>query len=247
MKAWHTPRMGLLMHTALLVGFAGLSAVALASTENPLAPPPGGLQRHQQRIETPKEQTPNGSTGKPEPQTEEGLPKPVELSTKDVERLLQILPQVARLGAEHNARMQREGEAPDAQNSSPEQAKLKQVLSANGLTMSEFASQTATLVTTYLALSPQALDEQLPHESSPEVQRVLRDPSVSPEEKEQVRQQVKAAQENKAQIRAQLNQMVTEHNKQVVTPLLPRVKAALDQARSEASKSMSASPEQHGD
>ncbi len=163
-------------------------------------------------------------------------PKPVTLTKQDVERLLVVLPQVAKEGAKFNRKNGGEAD-PRALRDSAEMQHIEGILKQHGLTMMDFAMQTAALVSTYLALSPEAFEAQLPHESDPEVQRILKDPNVSNEHKEAVRQQVKMAQENKELLRAQLTQLASEENKQVVRPVLERVKTVLDQVQKETGQS----------
>src|SRR5690606_37998059 len=105
------------------------------------------------------------------------------------------------------------------------------MLAKEGLTMMDFAMQMATLVSTYLALSPEAFEEQIPSEHNPEMKKVLQDPNVPREQKDALREQIRYAQENKEELRSQLTQLATEENKRVVRPYLDRVKKVLDEAQ----------------
>jgi hypothetical protein len=165
------------------------------------------------------------------------MAQPVTLTRADVENLLELMPLVGK----ESARMSGSPMAPPGQMSPAQQQemhKIEALLGKKGMSLVEFATKVGALVATYMVLDPQAFEEQMPREDSPEVARVLSDPSVPEEQKTAIRAQIKMAQENKEAIRAQMTSMASEENKKVVRPFLAKVKATLAAVRAEARKAM---------
>src|SRR5690349_18132280 len=66
-------------------------------------------------------------------------PKPVKLTTKDVERLIEVLPKVAKEGAKFIARQTPGAPQDPKAGESEEMKKIDSILSGQGLTMMDFA------------------------------------------------------------------------------------------------------------
>jgi hypothetical protein len=114
--------------------------------------------------------------------------------------------------------------------------RVEELLKKHGYTFPVFLMQLTALVSTYLALQPEEFDKQLPSEDSPEIKKVLDDPKVAKEKKDELRKQIREAHANKELIRKQVTAFATEENKAVVRPLLSKVRNALESAEREAKK-----------
>jgi len=171
-----------------------------------------------------------------------GLP-PIQIKlTKDsVQRLLVAIPEITKHTSKQQAKMFQSMGNPMAMPELPpeEIQKLHTIFVKHGFTIEEFAMQVSALVATYLALSPDALDKQLPSKDKPEIQAILTNPKIPEAQKDALRAQIAFAQQNKGKIRKQLTALASEHNKKVVRPMLSRVQTVFEQAAKEARKAMS--------
>ena len=96
--------------------------------------------------------------------------------------------------------------------------------------------QMSTLLSTYIAVDPGALDRLLPTEQSPEIRQILDDPAVPEARKKAVKKQLTYLAENKPKLRKQFAQSTTEANKKLVKSMLRKVRGAFDAARAAAAK-----------
>src|SRR4051812_17110819 len=71
------------------------------------------------------------------------MPQPAKLTTKDVERLLKVIPEVAKESAKH---MTPGGAPPSQEEQRKQMEQVEVMLKAQGLTVLDFAQQMATLV-----------------------------------------------------------------------------------------------------
>jgi len=170
-------------------------------------------------------------------------PIEIKLTADSVARLLKALPEITKKTSAHQGQFMGNltggagpGGAP--QLTPQEVAELRAIFTRYGFSMEEFAMQVSALLATYLTLSPEALDRQLPNENKPEVRALLTDPSIPQEQKDAIRSQIRFAHANKAKIREQLSQLATPANQKVVKPFLPKVRKAFDLAEAEARKAM---------
>jgi hypothetical protein len=167
----------------------------------------------------------------------------IALTRDSVERILAALPEITSKTSAHQAQFMGNltgglgpGGAPQL---TPEEInELRAIFTRHGFTMEEFAMQVSALLATYLILSPEAFEKQLPSEDKPEVQAILNDPSISAEKKKSVRSRIAFARENKDKIREQLAALASPENQKVVKPLLPKVKQAFEAAEEVARKAM---------
>lgn len=163
----------------------------------------------------------------------------IELTADSVTRIITALPEVTKAASKHQAQFMSgltggAGPAGVPPLTPEETEALRAIFTKHGFTMEEFALQVYTLLATYLILSPEAFEKQLPNENKPEIRAVLTDPNIPQEQKDNIRKQIQFAQANKDKIRAQLDQLATEENKAVVRPVLPAVRKAIEAAEAEA-------------
>ncbi|MFC1609982.1 hypothetical protein ACFL6C_03420 [Myxococcota bacterium] len=165
-------------------------------------------------------------------------PQPPKLTTGDVERLIKVIPELAKesgnLRSDPSKAM-----SPGAMGQQlpvEDLQRIEKLLQKHGYAFPEFLAQLTALVSTYLALDPGAFEKQLPTEDTPEIRKVLDDPKVSEEQKGKLRQEIAQTHANKELIRKQITALATEENKRVVRPLLAKVKRALETAEREAKK-----------
>jgi hypothetical protein len=166
-------------------------------------------------------------------------PQAPKLTKPDVERLVKLLPELARQSGDLKSdptQAMRPGSGGMGQLPVEDLQRVEVLLKKHGYTFPVFLMQLTALVSTYLALQPEEFDKQLPTESSPEIKKVLDDPKVAQEKKDQLRKQIKEAHANKELIRKQVTAFATEENKKVVRPLLSKVRRALESAEREAKK-----------
>jgi hypothetical protein len=158
-----------------------------------------------------------------------------------VERLIKVMPELAKESGQLTSdpsKTMRPGMG--GQLPIDDLHKVEGMLKKHGYTFTEFLTQLTALVSTYLALEPEAFDKQLPSEKSPEVQRILNNPDVPQKDKDELKKQIAEAHKNKELIRTQVTAFATEDNKRVVRPLLARVRRALQQAEMAAIKARKA-------
>jgi hypothetical protein len=166
-------------------------------------------------------------------------PKAPALTRADVDKLVRILPELAKQSGELRvdpALAMRPGGSGLARLPTEDIERVEKILSKHGYTFPQFLMQLTTLVSTYIALKPQAFDDQLPTEKSPEIKKILDDPEVSETRKTELRAQIRDAQANKELLRNQITAFVSEENKRVVRPLLGKVRGALEAAKKEAER-----------
>jgi hypothetical protein len=161
-------------------------------------------------------------------------PKPPTLSSVDVERLIALIPALAREGSAMKPGTGSPlGGAAGTDGLPVEQLeKLEALLKKHGYTFPEFVMSLNALIATYIALVPEELDKQLPTENTPQIRKILDDPNVPAEQKEELRKQIAGVLANKGAIRQQIIAFATEENKRVVKPMLPKLKAAFASAES---------------
>lgn len=165
--------------------------------------------------------------------------QPPTLTKNDVQRLVKLLPELAKQSAELKSdptQAMRPGSTGMGQLPIEDLARVEEMLKKHGYTFPVFLMQLTTLVSTYLALQPEDFDKQLPSEDSPEIKKVLDDPKVSEEKKASLRKKIQEAQANKELLRKQVTAFATEENKKVVRPMLSQVRKALETAEIEAKK-----------
>ncbi len=170
-------------------------------------------------------------------------PQAPTLTKADVERLVKILPELAKQAGDLKsdpAAAMRPGGAGMGKLPVEDLQRVEETLKKHGYTFPEFLMQLTALVSTYLALQPEEFDKQLPTEDSPEIKKVLDDPKVAKDKKEELRKQISEAHNNKELIRKQVTAFATEENKRVVRPLLARIRGALESAEREARKAREA-------
>ncbi len=170
-------------------------------------------------------------------------PIQIELTTDTVTRIISALPEVTKAAAKHQSQFMSgltggAGTTGQPRLTPEETAALRAIFAKHGFAMEEFAMQVSALLATYLVLSPEAFEKQLPSEDKPEIRAILTDPAVPQEQKETIRKQIQFARANKDKIRSQLAQLASDENKAVVRPLLASVRKAFDTAQAEAKKAM---------
>lgn len=170
----------------------------------------------------------------------------IKLTKDSVERMLAALPEITQQTSAHQAQFMGSltGSAPAGgmpQLKPDDLKKLRAIFEKHGFTMEEFAMQVSALLATYLILSPEAFQRQLPNEEKPEVRAILTDPNIPQAQKDGIRKQIAFARENQEKIREQLRPLATPENQAVVKPLLPQVEKAFLQAEQEARKAMESS------
>ncbi len=208
--------------TALLLATAG------AHAQSPRRPPPPGM----------------GTWSAP------GFaPKAPTLTRADVEKLIVVIPELAResgklkgIGSGMGPMGPLGGGGLQQQVPIEDIERVEKLLNKHGLTFPEFFMQLTTLLSTYLALKPDEFEKQLPNEETPEIKAILDDPKVLEKQKQAIRQQLQATQANKEVIRTQLMQLATNENKKVVRPLLAQVERALKMAEEESRKARGQAP-----
>lgn len=166
-------------------------------------------------------------------------PQAPKLTRADVERLVKLLPELAKQSGDLKndpTQAMRPGAGGMGKLPVEDLQRVEETLKKHGYTFPVFLMQLTALVSTYLALQPEEFDKQLPSEDSPEIKKVLDDPKVAKEKKEELRKQIKEAHANKELIRKQVTAFATEENKEVVRPLLSKVRGALEKAEREAKK-----------
>ncbi len=165
-------------------------------------------------------------------------PKIPTLTKSDVDRLLRVLPVLAK----ETGRLSSDPTTSMAPGNSPQQMPvedlkiIEELLRKHGYAFDTFLVHLSTVVSTYMALSPEAFDKQLPTEQTPGISEMLADPKTPQEQKDAMRKQIAEAHANKELLRQQLTSMVSSENKKVVQPMLAEVKKALDSAETEAKK-----------
>ncbi len=172
-------------------------------------------------------------------------PFQIKLTKDSVTRLIAALPEVTRTASKHQSQFMSgltggAGPAGAPRLTAEEMDALRAIFAKHGFSMEEFAMQVSALLATYLILSPDAFDKQLPSEEKPEIRAILTDPNIPQEQKDTIRKQIQFARANKEQIRAQLQSLATAENKAVVKPMLAQVRKAFDAAQAAARESMRA-------
>ncbi len=160
------------------------------------------------------------------------MPPPVKLSAADVERLIIIVPELAKSSAGMrgaNPMAPGPGAQPGPQNVE-ELRRVEALLAKHGTTFPDFFMQLTTLIATYFVLQPAELDKMLPSEKSAEARRILDDPAVAAERKQALREQIARDRGQADTLRTQLATLATADNKKVVKPYLAKIKAALEAA-----------------
>lgn len=174
------------------------------------------------------------------------------LTRRDVEKLVVLIPELARESGNMSAKtpvsaMGAIGQASAGNVPIEDIERVEKLLLKYGYTFPDFFMKLNALLSTYLALMPNEFDKQLPSEETPDIKRLLEDPNVTAEQKKSIREQLAITRKNKEAIRAQLLQLATDENKKVVKPLLSRVEKALSTAEKlslEAKKDSAAHEEQ---
>ena len=157
------------------------------------------------------------------------------LTKADVEKLVAVIPEMAKTAGELSASAAPGPEGP-TQPSPEDTRKIEALLNKYGFTFSDYLVKMTVLTSTYMTLRPDEFDRQVPSEQSPEVQKILSDPRVPDADKAALKKQVADMQANKEPLRAQLTKLATEENKTVVRPMLAKVQKALEVADAESKK-----------
>jgi hypothetical protein len=177
--------------------------------------------------------------GGPGPGSGPGMPSPVTLTKDAVERLLKAIPEVTKEGAAQHQRMLADvNKGGTGEPRAEDLQKLQAIITKHGFTMENFQASMSTMIATYMTLDPAALDSQIPTESTPEVKKVLDDPSLPAEQKELLKQQLAQAQKGKEALRQQFSTIATDDNKKAVKPFMAQIKKVLADAESEAKKAL---------
>jgi len=166
----------------------------------------------------------------PPPMAMPPMPSPadVKLTKPDVEKLIKVLPQIAKESAKHRDKAPTPGLNVPADPEALE--RLQGILAKEDMNMVDFSMKMMALVSAYLALTPEELEKNLPTSDNAQIKALLADPNVPAEQKQVIRQQAAMADQNRDALKAQIVAMASDHNKNVVKGMLPRVKKALEEA-----------------
>jgi hypothetical protein len=195
---------------------------------------------------------PPGAGMMPPPGMDMAPPTPPPLTKQDVEKLVVAIPEIAKAGGELSSATSMGPDGP-AQPSPEDAKKIEAMLAKYGFSFSDFFVKMTVLMSTYMALRPDEFDRQMPSEKSPEVQKMLADPTISDADKAAVKKQIADIQANKEALRMQLTNLATDENKAIVKPMLAKVQKALEvaegvskQARAKMLENMSKSKAKGG-
>lgn len=154
---------------------------------------------------------------------------PLTLKKERIERLLKMIPELARATAQYQGQFLSSLAAPGGagtlpQISNPEMERLQKIYAKHGFTLEEFIMELSVLVATYFALDKEAFAAMLPSEDKPEIKAMLSNPEITPAQKEQIRAQIKQARLKQGELRKYLEAQTTPANMAVLKPMLPKVR-----------------------
>ena len=159
---------------------------------------------------------------------------PLTLKKERVERLLKMIPELARATAQYQGQFLSSLAAPGGAGtlpeiSNPEMERLQKIYVKHGFTLEEFIMELSVLVATYFALDKEAFAAMLPSEDKPEIKAMLNNPQVSAAQKEQMRAQIKQARLNQGELRKYLEAQTTPANMAVLKPMLPSIRGVFSE------------------
>jgi hypothetical protein len=180
------------------------------------------------------------SPGMPGPGPAGGPMTKVTLTTQTVERLLKAIPDVSKESTIQHEKMMKAMESGGDARPAPEDMKrMESLFTRHGFAPEDFAVQMSTLIATYMMLDPAALDAQIPNESTPQVKQALADPTLTPEQRQMIKDQLAQAQQSKEVLRGQFAQIATDENKKAVKPYMAQIKKVLADAQADAARVLS--------
>ncbi|MCK5689821.1 hypothetical protein KAI87_11155 [Myxococcota bacterium] len=148
----------------------------------------------------------------------------IKLKSSDLKAILEILPEVAKAGAELSSPM---GRSPNSAVAQEKLLIIQKILEKYEMNPTEFFLKYSTMMLTWMAISKPAFDLHILHKNDPIFDKLMQDPKLPAEQKEAIQTQLAFMLQNEEAVYQQLTQSVTPHNRMVVGAWLGKIDKAI--------------------